>query len=132
MFASSRTDPNCHFQSILKLQLILSFVLPYSANMEGSCVFSDEDEFDIVAYPGSKSLESSIDLDHVPKQEVHEPAPAKDALQKFNTVAYTPSDIQAYVRKTLDSASGRSAAYPMEQRTMRIYIDGVFDAFNPA
>ncbi|KZP26598.1 hypothetical protein FIBSPDRAFT_854635 [Athelia psychrophila] len=100
--------------------------------MEGSCVFSDEDEFDIVAYPGSKSLESSIDLDHVPKQEVHEPAPAKDALQKFNTVAYTPSDIQAYVRKTLDSASGRSAAYPMEQRTMRIYIDGVFDAFNPA
>lgn len=100
--------------------------------MEGSFVLSD-DEFDIVSNPGQKSLESSIaDLDHIPKQEVHEPTPAKAALQKFNTVTFTATDIQTYVRKALDSASGRSVGYPTEQRTVRVYVDGIFDVFNPS
>jgi len=99
--------------------------------MEGSSVFSDDD-FDIVSNPGQKSLESSIaDLDHIPKQEVHEPAPAWAALEKFNTIGLTAADIQAYVRKALDAASGRSIAYPTE-RTVRLYVDGTFDMFNVA
>jgi len=95
-------------------------------------VFSDDD-FDIVSNPGQKSLESSIaDLDHIPKQEVHEPVPAQAAIEKFDTVNLTAADIQAYVRKALDSASGRSVAYPMEHRTVRVYVDGTFDMFDAA
>jgi choline-phosphate cytidylyltransferase len=100
--------------------------------MDVSAVLSDDD-FDIVSNPGQKSLESSIaDLDHIPKQGVHEPAPAQAALEKFNTVSLTATDIQAYVRKALDAASGMSAAYPMEHRTVRVYVDGTFDMFNVA
>lgn len=95
-------------------------------------VFSD-DEFDIVSNPGHRSLESSIaDLDHIPKQEVHEPAPAQAAVEKFDTVSLNSTDIQAYVRRALDSASGRSVAYPAEDRTVRVYVDGTFDMFNAA
>lgn len=95
-------------------------------------VLSD-DEFDIVSNPGQRSLESSIaDLDHVPKQEVHEPTPTQAALDQFDTVRFTAADIQAYVRKSLDSATGKNTAYPLEQRTVRVYVDGVFDMFNPA
>lgn len=95
-------------------------------------VLSDDD-FDIVSNPGQKSLDSSIaDLDHVPKQEVHEPAPTQAALTKFDTVRLTAAEIQAYVRKALDSASGQSVAYPTEHRTVRVYVDGVFDMFNAA
>jgi len=100
--------------------------------MEASSVLSDDD-FDIVSNPGQKSIESSVtDLDHIPKQEVHEPAPARAALAKVNTVSLTAADIQAYVRKALDSASGRSVAYPTEHRTVRVYVDGTFDMFNVA
>jgi cytidyltransferase-like protein len=95
-------------------------------------VFSDDD-FDIISNPGQKSLESSIaDLDHIPKQEVHEPVAAQTALEKFDTVSLTAVDIQAYVRRALDSASGRSVAYPTENRTVRVYVDGTFDMFNAA
>jgi len=95
-------------------------------------VLSD-DEFDIVSNPGQRSLESSIaDLDHVPKQEVHDPAPTQAALDQFDTVRFTAADIQAYVRKSLDSAKGRNMPYPLEQRTVRVYVDGIFDMFNAA
>ena len=95
-------------------------------------VLSD-DEFDIVSNPGQRSLESSIaDLDHVPKQEVHEPAPTQAALDQFDTVRFNAADIQAYVRKSLDSVKGRNMPYPLEQRTVRVYVDGIFDMFNTA
>lgn len=95
-------------------------------------VLSDDD-FDMISNPGQKSLESSIaDLDHVPKQEVHEPAPTQAASDKFDTVRLTAVDIQLYVRKALDSASGKSIAYPTEHRTLRVYVDGIFDVFNAA
>lgn len=95
-------------------------------------VLSD-DEFDMISNPGQRSLESSIaDLDHVPKQEVHEPAPTQAALDQFDTVRFIAADIQAYVRKSLDSATGRSGAYPSEHKTVRVYVDGIFDMFNTA
>lgn len=95
-------------------------------------IFSDDD-FDIISNPGQRSLESSIaDLDHIPKQGVHEPLPSQAAVEKFDTVSLTAADIQAYVRKALDSASGRSVAYPTENRTVRVYLDGTFDMFNVA
>jgi hypothetical protein len=97
--------------------------------MEVSSVLSDDD-FDIVSNPGRKSLESSVtDLDHIPKQVVHEPAPAVAALEKFDTAGLTAADIQAYVR---DSAAGRGGAYPAENKTVRVYVDGAFDMFNVA
>ena len=95
-------------------------------------VLSD-DEFDIVSNPGQRSVESSIaDLDHVPKQEVHEPEPTQAALDQFDTARFTAADIQAYVRKSLDSGIGGNVAYPLEQRTVRVYVDGIFDMFNTA
>lgn len=100
--------------------------------MEASSVLSDDD-FDIVSNPGHRSLESSIaDLDHIPKHDVYEPPPNQTALEKFDTVSLTATDIQAYVRQALDSASGRNVAYPTEHRTMRVYVDGSFDMFNVA
>jgi len=97
--------------------------------MEASSVLSDDD-FDIVSNPGQKSLESSIaDLDHIPKQEVHEPAPAQAALATFSTVHLTAADIQAYVR---ESTAPVRTAYPTEHRTVRVYVDGMFDMFNVA
>ena len=100
--------------------------------MEASSVLSDDD-FDIVSNPGQKSLESSVaDLDHIPKQEVHEPAPARAALEKFDTVSLTAADIQAYVQNALGPGFGRSVAYAGEHRTLRVYVDGTFDMFNVA
>jgi len=97
--------------------------------MEASSVLSDDD-FDIVSNPGHKSLESSIaDLDHIPKQEVHEPVPAQAALETFDTVSLTAAEIQAYVRKALD---GRNTTSPAENKTVRVYVDGTFDMFNVA
>ncbi|EGN96609.1 hypothetical protein SERLA73DRAFT_184702 [Serpula lacrymans var. lacrymans S7.3] len=101
--------------------------------MDNCSVMSDED-YDVISNPGQRSLESSIaDLSHIPTQNIYEPPPLRAAKEKFNTARLAASDIQSYVRKGIDATTaGRSAGYPSlaESKTVRVYVDGAFDAFN--
>lgn len=96
--------------------------------MDSSSVLSDED-YDVISNPGQRSLESSIiDLHHIPALTTYELPPSNDAKEQFSTVALSPADIQAYVQNVVDaSGPGR---YPRDNRTMRVYVDGVFDVLN--
>ncbi|KAH7929095.1 Nucleotidylyl transferase [Leucogyrophana mollusca] len=95
--------------------------------MDNASVLSDED-YDVISNPGQRSLESSIaDFGHIPSQNIHEPPPSEAVRQKLNTVSLSATDIQTYVRGVVDSSVGRSISYPVEHRTMRVYVDGVFD-----
>ncbi|KAH7908957.1 hypothetical protein BJ138DRAFT_1156381 [Hygrophoropsis aurantiaca] len=98
--------------------------------MDNVSVVSDED-YDVISNPGQRSLESSIaDFGHIPAQNTHEPPPSAAAKQKLSTVSLSAGDIQAYVRAAVDASVGRSISYPSEHKTMRVYIDGIFDTLN--
>ena len=89
---------------------------------------SDED-YDVISNPGQRSLESSItDLHHVPAWTTYELPPSDAAKEQLNTVALSPVEIQAYVRKVVDAYG--PGKYPRDSRTVRVYVDGVFDMLN--
>ena len=90
--------------------------------MDTSSVLSDED-YDVISIPGQRSLESSIaDL------SVREIPPTQAACKTLSTASLSPTDIQTWVRGVIDAANGRSgSSYPHEHRTVRVYLDGVFD-----
>jgi len=95
--------------------------------MDNSLVLSDED-YDVISNPGQQSLESSIaDFGHIAAQSMREIPPTEAAREILSTASLSPADIQAWVRGVMDSANGRSGSYPTDNRTIRVYVDGVFD-----
>lgn len=93
--------------------------------MDNSSVLSDED-YDVISNPGQRSLESSIaDLHHIPALTTYELPPSDAAQERLSTVALSPADIQAYVRNAVDAFG--VGKYPRDNRTLRVYVDGVFD-----
>lgn len=100
--------------------------------MDTSSVLSDED-YDVISNPGQRSLESSIaDFGHIASAHgVREIPPTEAARDALSTVSLSPADIQSWVRAVIDSsaaASGRNgSSYPLDHRTLRVYVDGVFD-----
>lgn len=98
--------------------------------MDTSSVLSDED-YDVISNPGQRSLESSVaDFGHViacgPIREI---PPTDAARHTLSTVSLTAVDIQAYVGTALSTAAGRGVRYPAD-RTIRVYVDGVFDVLD--
>lgn len=97
--------------------------------MDTSSVLSDED-YDVISNPGQRSLESSVtDFNHVLGSPIREIPPTDAARHSLSTVSLTPVDIQAYVRTALSTATGRGVKYPAD-RTVRVYVDGVFDVLD--
>lgn len=97
---------------------------------------SDESDYDVVSNSGPRSLESSIaDFGHLPgtASAVYEPPLLQGARDLFETASLSAVDIQTYVRKAIDSAGfkgKRTGFLPHPDETVRIYVDGTFDAFN--
>ncbi|KAI6044286.1 hypothetical protein EDC04DRAFT_2643977 [Pisolithus marmoratus] len=97
--------------------------------MDTSSVLSDED-YDVISNPSQRSLESSAtDFGHILGSPVREIPPTDAARQTLSTVSLTPVDIQAYVQTALSTATGRGVRYPVD-RTVRVYVDGVFDVLD--
>ncbi|KAG1804477.1 uncharacterized protein BJ212DRAFT_887882 [Suillus subaureus] len=93
--------------------------------MDSSSVLSDDD-YDVISNPGQRSLESSIaDLHHIPSLTTYELPPSDAARERLSAVALNPVDIQAYVQNALKVSS--AGKYPRDNRTLRVYVDGVFD-----
>ncbi|KAJ6518734.1 cholinephosphate cytidylyltransferase [Mycena sanguinolenta] len=84
-----------------------------------SSVLSDDSDYDIV------SPDNSIaDLaGHV--VAIREPPPSEKARETFNTCQLSAPEIQAFVQSSLGLSIPASPA-----RTMRIYVDGIFDPFS--
>jgi len=103
-------------------------------SLDVSSVLSNDDlaDYDIIS-DGPRSLESSIaDLSHVdrPAADIREPPSSQAAREKFDTVVLSADDIQAYVLRAAPSTVEhfeRSA--DGDHRTVRVYVDGVFDPF---
>ena len=89
--------------------------------MDSSNALSDDD-YDVISNPGRRSLESSFDYGSL--SAVREPPASKEAKDRFETIRWTASDIQAYIHKGLNL---RSAA---PRKLVRIYVDGSFDRFD--
>lgn len=95
--------------------------------MDSSSVLSD-DEYDLVSNP-----ESSIaDLRPYP---VNELPPSSAAQGKFETVRWTALEIQARIGKALNAAlerfnAGATLSNNVDNRTIRVYVDGAFDMFD--
>lgn len=100
-------------------------------------VFSDDlADYDVISDPGHRSLDSSVaDLMHTSP----EPTPTQDACDKFATVRLTATDIQNWTRASLgiapvastgSSKAARRMSHGLDNRTKRVYVDGVFDIFN--
>lgn len=96
--------------------------------MDSSSVLSDED-YDVISNPGQRSLESSIaDFGHIAAQGVREIPPTEAAREALSTVSLSSNDIQTWVRSVIDSTNARNGGnYPLDHRTVRVYLDGVFD-----
>lgn len=82
--------------------------------MDASSVLSDDlSDYDVISDPGRRSFDSSIaDFTFT----VTEPPPTPEAYNKFATVRLTAADIQS--------------AHRLDNRTKRVYVDGIFDIFN--
>ncbi|EAU90554.2 choline-phosphate cytidylyltransferase [Coprinopsis cinerea okayama7 len=95
--------------------------------MDNSIVF-DDDEYDLVS---NHSLESSVaDLSgtRVQGKDIKEPEPTPTARERFETINWTPEEIQTYVRKALSLSSAQEVG--VNHKTVRVYVDGPFDMFN--
>ncbi|PIL24996.1 hypothetical protein GSI_12884 [Ganoderma sinense ZZ0214-1] len=100
-------------------------------SLDALSVLSTDDlaDYDVIS-DGPRSLESSIaDLGAPPRFAGGEPAPLPSAREKFDTVALTAEEIQAYVQRSLNAslAGGRRD----DSRTWRVYVDGVFGPLSP-
>lgn len=95
--------------------------------METPNILSDDD-YDVVSNPGSQSLESSIeDI----RFEIREPPAFEDAQEQFETIRWSASDIQLYVRKGLKLAlpDDDGIQHPFVMKTVKVYVEGIFDPF---
>ncbi|KAJ3811372.1 cholinephosphate cytidylyltransferase [Lentinula aff. lateritia] len=104
--------------------------------MDASSILSDDlSDYDVVSDPGRHSLESSIaDLTPNPAP-TNEPSPVQEAYDKFATIRLTANDIQVNTRTSLGLAPAASSYTKADRtgndnRTKRVYIDGLFDIFN--
>ena len=88
--------------------------------MDSSNVLSDDD-YDVISNPGNVSLDSSICLEDT----VCELVPFQEAQDRFETVRWNACEIQAYIRKGLCISQPSS-----QNKRIRIYVDGPFDAFD--
>ncbi|KIY65088.1 hypothetical protein CYLTODRAFT_424661 [Cylindrobasidium torrendii FP15055 ss-10] len=100
--------------------------------MDAASVMSDDD-YDVISSAG---LESSMaDLNMFPRPP-SEPQPQPDARAKWLTASLEAEDIQQYTRTMLEASGGGTTASGSrrqsfaEQRTRRVYVDGVFDVFS--
>ncbi|KAJ3772217.1 hypothetical protein FB446DRAFT_737266 [Lentinula raphanica] len=107
--------------------------------MDASSILSDDlSDYDVISDPGRQSLESSIaDLNTLPLPS--EPIPSQEAYDRFATIRLTANDIRVNTRASLGLppvVQSTSAAYKTSQgpgvdnRTRRVYVDGLFDMFN--
>ena len=106
-------------------------------SIDSSSVLSNDDlsEYDFVS-DGQQSLESSMaDLGLADKTPatgpVYEPPPTKAAEELFGTPALTAGNIQAYIRANVgvDTTAARQSEAG-NRRTVRVYVDGLFDPFD--
>ena len=96
----------------------------------------DLSDYDVISDAGHASADSSLaDFDHIPAQVPAEPAIPQAARDHFYTASLSPANVQAYVRKAL-GLNGVGCETPpanghdVQNKTMRVYVDGVFDVFD--
>lgn len=65
-----------------------------------------------------------------PAAAPQEPPPAQAARDRFATTTLAPTDVRAYVRRSLEAAGLRGHADVWDRRTVRVYVDGAFEYFN--
>lgn len=110
-------------------------------------VSDDLRDYDIISDAGPPSLESSLaDFGSaMPSSTPREIPPSAEARSRFDTAAMGAEDVQAAVQRTVRTKSGagngngngtgtvrRSMSRdPAErERTVRVYVDGVFDVLH--
>jgi choline-phosphate cytidylyltransferase len=101
-------------------------------SISANSVTSDDlAEYDVVS-SGLRSLESSVDDLSGGRRstDVYEPPPAQDATEKFATAALTSEDVRAYVRHHVEKMVGGERSAVWERRTVRVYVDGLYDGFH--
>ncbi|KAG6857446.1 hypothetical protein H0H87_003513 [Tephrocybe sp. NHM501043] len=96
--------------------------------MDAASVLSDDD-YDVVSNPGQSLDSSTNDFGHIPAQNVYEPPASQLAREKFDSVLWSATDIQAYVRKVLGLETPKISS-PTNECTKRVYVDGFFDGLN--
>ena len=103
-------------------------------SLDAASVLSSDDlsDYDVISSSdGHRSLDSSIaDLGHV-HAPLREPPPLAPARDRFDTAALAPDDIQAYVQNAVPAAAAAALVRGAdgELRTVRVYVDGVWDPF---
>ena len=88
-------------------------------------VARDYAEYDFIS-EGHRSLESSIadlGLGEDGPAEISEPPPSQTATAIFGTPSLSAEDIQAYIQRVIGSEI-------KQHKTVRVYVDGLFDLFN--
>ena len=111
--------------------------------------FSDDEEsdYDLISNPDDESrdqsfsvadLSNSASYGHVPVCRIVEPPPSQAAKEHFDTAGLSKTDIQTFVAKTLGFSALSRGEYVskllphmyQEGRTVRVYVDGLFDGWS--
>ena len=79
--------------------------------------------YDVISNPGLESSMADLNLVLRPPTE---PQPTLEAQAKWMTTRLEADDIQTWTQTTL---GGEKLDPRNEQRTRRVYVDGVFDIF---
>ncbi|KAK0188757.1 hypothetical protein F5146DRAFT_1104235 [Armillaria mellea] len=89
--------------------------------MDASSVSDDFSDYDVISNSGLDSSLADLSL------AMSEPPPAQAARDRFDTATLSPEDIQKWTRESEGKTKRRGSS--ADQRTVRVYVDGVFDIF---
>lgn len=92
--------------------------------MDNTPAFSDDDDYDVISNPGHDGELTADEVVLGRGTAASRELPAfEDAQDRFETTRWKPSEIEAYVKKQLETTES------FDRKRMRVYVDGTFDAF---
>lgn len=106
-------------------------------NASHSSLSSEPEDFEIVSLASTSFHDTGSGMHYhhtklpLQPQQAPEPAPQREALERYDTACFSPEDIQAFTRRAIEGTHGYMINDAPKMRPVRIYIPSAYEALQP-